>query len=91
MAFRRGKDKKRKFAQQNPLFKRRKFCRFTVAGVEEIDYKDVDTLRDFIGENGKIIPARLTGTRAIYQRQLNTAIKRARFLAMVPYTDQHKV
>jgi len=73
------------------LFKRKRFCRFTVTGVEEIDYKDVDTLRDFIAENGKIIPARLTGTRAIYQRQLNTAIKRARFLAMLPYSDQHKV
>ena len=59
--------------------------------VEEIDYKDIDTLRDFIAENGKIIPARLTGTRAIYQRQLNTAIKRARFLAMLPYSDQHKI
>jgi small subunit ribosomal protein S18 len=73
------------------LFKRKRFCRFTVTGVEEIDYKDVDTLRDFIAENGKIIPARLTGTRAIYQRQLNTAIKRARFLALLPYSDQHKI
>ena len=73
------------------LFQRKRFCRFTVTGVEEIDYKDIDTLRDFIAENGKIIPARLTGTRAIYQRQLNTAIKRARFLAMLPYTDQHKI
>lgn len=72
------------------LFKRKKFCRFTVAGVEQIDYKDLDTLKDFIGENGKITPARLTGTRAIYQRQLDTAIKRARFLALMPYTDQHK-
>jgi small subunit ribosomal protein S18 len=71
--------------------KRNTQCRFTVTGVEEIDYKDIDTLRDFIAENGKIIPARLTGTRAIYQRQLNTAIKRARFLAMLPYTDQHKI
>lgn len=76
---------------QSLLFKRKRFCRFTVAGVKEIDYKDIDTLRDFIAENGKIIPARLTGTRAIYQRQLNTAIKRARFLALLPYTDQHKV
>jgi small subunit ribosomal protein S18 len=76
---------------QSLLFKRKRFCRFTVAGVEEIDYKDVDTLRDFIAENGKIIPARLTGTRAIYQRQLNTAIKRARFLALLPYSDQHKI
>ena len=76
---------------QNLLFKRKRFCRFTVTGVEEIDYKDIDTLRDFIAENGKIIPARLTGTRAIFQRQLNTAIKRARFLALLPYSDQHKI
>ena len=76
--------------QQNPLFKRKRVCRFTVAGVEQIDYKDVDTLKDFIAENGKILPARLAGTRAIYQRQLNTAIKRARFLALLPYCDNHK-
>ncbi|AIL32533.1 30S ribosomal protein S18 [Basilea psittacipulmonis] len=90
MAFKKGKDKRSKFTQQNPLFKRRKFCRFTAANVEEIDYKDVDTLRDFITETGKIIPARLTGTSALYQRQLDTAIKRARFLALLPYTDNHK-
>jgi small subunit ribosomal protein S18 len=85
-----NKDKRPKRPAQNLLFKRKRFCRFTVTGVEEIDYKDIDTLRDFIAENGKIIPARLTGTRAIFQRQLNTAIKRARFLAMLPYSDQHK-
>ena len=62
----------------------------TVTGVKQIDYKDIDTLRDFIGENGKITPARLTGTRAFFQRQLTTCIKRARFLAMLPYSDQHK-
>ena len=73
------------------MFKHKRFCRFTAASVEEIDYKDIDTLRDFISENGKIIPARLTGTRALYQRQLNTAIKRARFLALLPYTDKHRV
>jgi small subunit ribosomal protein S18 len=75
--------------QQNALFKRKRFCRFTAEKVEQIDYKDVDTLRDFIGENGKITPARLTGTKAHYQRQLDTAIKRARFLALLPYTDTH--
>ena len=82
-----GKNKKfdRRRQQQNPLFKRKKFCRFTVAGVEQIDYKDVETLKDFIGDNGKITPARLTGTKAHYQRQLDTAIKRARFLALLPY------
>ncbi len=68
-----NKDKRPKRNTQSLLFKRKRFCRFTVTGVEEIDYKDVDTLRDFIAENGKIIPARLTGTRAIYQRHLNTA------------------
>ncbi len=81
-----GKGNRRR-PQQNSLFKRKKFCRFTVENVEQIDYKDVDTLRDFIQENGKIMPARLTGTAARYQRQLETAIKRARFLALLPYTD----
>ena len=86
-----NKDKRPKRNTQSLLFKRKRFCRFTVANVEEVDYKDVDVLRDFIAENGKIIPARLTGTRAIYQRQGDTAIKRARFLAMLPYSDQHRV
>ncbi|GAB3405105.1 30S ribosomal protein S18 [Massilia agilis] len=80
---------KLKRKQQNPLFKRKKFCRFTAAGVEQVDYKDVDTLKDFIQENGKIMPARLTGTKAHYQRQVDTAIKRARYLALLPYTDLH--
>jgi small subunit ribosomal protein S18 len=66
------------------------YLNVNVFAVEQIDYKDVDTLRDFIGENGKITPARLTGTKALYQRQLETAIKRARFLALMPFTDQHK-
>ena len=55
----------------------------------EIDYKDIDVLKDFINENGKIMPARITGTKARYQRQLSMAIKRARFLALMPYTDVH--
>jgi len=92
MAFGKKFDKsklKNKRQQQNPLFKRKKFCRFTAAGVEQVDYKDVDTLKDFVQENGKIMPARLTGTKAHYQRQVDTAIKRARYLALLPYTDQH--
>ena len=80
---------KLKRKQQNPLFKRKKFCRFTAAGVEQVDYKDVDTRKDFVQENGKIMPARLTGTKAHYQRQVDTAIKRARYLALLPYTDLH--
>ena len=71
-------------------FKRRKFCRFTAEKIQEVDYKQVDLLKDFITENGKIIPARITGTKAPYQRQLAVAVKRARFLALLPYTDQHK-
>ncbi len=86
-----NKDKRPKRNTQSLLFKRKRFCRFTVANVEEVDYKDIDVLRDFIAENGKIIPARLTGTRAFYQRQVNTAIKRSRFLAMLPFSDQHRV
>ena len=75
---------------RNNLFKRRKFCRFTAEKMEEIDYKDVEILKDFITENAKIMPARITGTRTGYQRQLSTAIKRARFLALLPYTDLHQ-
>ncbi len=70
-------------------FRRRKFCRFTAEKIEWVDYKDVDLLKDFISENGKIIPSRITGTKARYQRQLGTAVKRARFLALLPYTDLH--
>ena len=71
------------------FFRRRKYCRFTAEGIAEVDYKDVDMLKDFIGETGKIIPSRITGTKARYQRQLSTAVKRARYLALLPYTDNH--
>ena len=71
------------------FFRRRKFCRFTAEGVAEIDYKDMDTLKGYITETGKIVPSRITGTRAKYQRQLSTAIKRARYIALLQYTDQH--
>ncbi|MEB4593302.1 30S ribosomal protein S18 [Candidatus Thiothrix sp. Deng01] len=71
-------------------FRRKKYCRFTAEGITEIDYKDLDILKSFITETGKIVPSRITGTKANYQRQLATAIKRARFLALLPYTDQHK-
>ncbi|MCK5881099.1 MAG: 30S ribosomal protein S18 [Sinobacterium sp.] len=72
------------------FFRRRKFCRFTAEGIKQIDYKDIETLKAYISETGKIVPSRITGTSAKYQRQLATAIKRARHLALVPYTDQHK-
>jgi small subunit ribosomal protein S18 len=67
--------------------RRRKYCRFTAEGIEYIDYKDLNLIRNFITETGKIVPSRVTGTSAKYQRQLATAVKRARFLALLPYTD----
>ena len=70
-------------------FRRRRYCKFTVEGVEEIDYKDLATLKANVAENGKIVPSRISGTKARYQRQLATAIKRARFLALIPYSDSH--
>ena len=72
------------------FFRRRKYCRFTAEGVKEIDYKDLNTLKAYITETGKIVPSRITGTKARYQRQLTTAIKRARILALLPYSDSHK-
>ncbi len=70
-------------------FRRRRYCRFTEEGIKQIDYKDTDLLKDFVSETGKIVPSRITGTKARYQRQLTTAIKRARYLALLPYSDQH--
>jgi small subunit ribosomal protein S18 len=86
-----GKDKNKTKRRDrgNALFKRKKFCRFTAEKVVAIDYKDIDVLKDFVQENGKIMPARVTGTKSRYQRQLGTAIKRAQFLALLPYTDRH--
>ena len=72
------------------FFRRRKFCRFTAEGVTEIDYKDLETLKGYVTETGKIVPSRITGTKARYQRQLATAIKRARYVALLPYTDGHQ-
>ena len=72
------------------FFRRKKFCRFTAEGVKQIDYKDLATLKSYITETGKIVPSRITGTKARYQRQLATAIKRARFLALLPYSDAHQ-
>ena len=72
-------------------FRRRKFCKFTAEGTKEIDYKDLETLKAYVSETGKIVPSRITGTKARYQCQLATVIKRARYLALIPYTDSHQV
>jgi small subunit ribosomal protein S18 len=71
------------------FYRRRKYCRFTAEGIKEIDYKDLETLKAYVSETGKIVPSRITGTKAKYQRQLAKAIKRSRYLALIPYTDGH--
>ncbi len=71
------------------LFNRRKIDRFDVDPSMKIDYKDVKLIRSFLTERGKIIPRRITGNSARHQRSLTVAIKRARHLALLPYTSQH--
>ena len=71
------------------FFRRRKFCRFSAEGIQEIDYKDLNLLKQYVSESGKIVPSRITGTSAKYQRQLADAVKRARYLALLPYSDSH--
>ena len=73
------------------FFRRRKFCKFTAEGTIQIDYKDIETLKAYISETGKIVPSRITGTKARYQRQLAVAVKHARHLSLIPYTDSHNV
>ncbi|MEH6346928.1 MAG: 30S ribosomal protein S18 [Bermanella sp.] len=72
------------------FFRRRKFCRFSAEGAAAIDYKDLEMIKGYVTETGKIVPSRITGTKAKYQRQLSTAIKRARYVALIQYTDAHK-
>ena len=71
------------------FFRRKRYCKFTAEGITEIDYKDLATLKAYITENGKIVPSRISGTKVHYQRQLAAAVKRARFLALLPYCDAH--
>ncbi|MBT8127414.1 MAG: 30S ribosomal protein S18 [Gammaproteobacteria bacterium] len=70
-------------------FRRKRYCKFTAEGITSVDYKDIELLKGFVTESGKIVPARITGTKAKYQRQLTTAIKVARYLALMPYSDSH--
>ena len=70
--------------------KRKKACYFLTNDLKEVDYKDIELLKKFITETGKIVPSRITGTSTKYQRFLSNAIKRARFLALLPYCDSHK-
>lgn len=71
------------------FFRRRKLCRFTAEGIKGIDYKDLNTLKVYVSETGRIVPSHITDTEVRYQRQLAIAIKRARYLASLLYTDSH--
>ena len=71
-------------------FHRRKPGFFTQEHIDVVDYKDANTLRNYITESGKIVPCRITGATAKQQRQISTAIKRARYLSLLPYCDRHK-
>lgn len=70
-------------------YNRKKMCRFSSEDVE-IDYKDIALLKGCIGETGKIVPSRITGTKTKMQRQVAQAVKQARFLALLPYCDRHR-
>ena len=74
--------------QRRPFFRRRKVCPFSGANAPKIDYKDVKLLQRYISERGKIVPARITAVSNKKQRELAKAIKRARFLALLPYVVQ---
>ena len=75
-----GKD-----AQRRPMFRRRKVCKFCADKIDDINYKDVKLLSPFVPERGKILPRRISGTCAMHQRKLQTALKRARQIALIPY------
>ena len=79
------RNRKRPQMKKRFLFQRKKFCRFCEEKIAYIDYKDVRLLQSFIPERGKILPRRISGTCAVHQRELQTAIKRARNLALIPF------
>jgi small subunit ribosomal protein S18 len=77
-----------KQGQRRPMFRRRKVCKFCADKIDDINYKDVKLLTPFVPERGKILPRRISGTCAMHQRKLQTAIKRARQIALIPYVTE---
>ena len=73
---------------EGPFTKRKKQCPFTAAGIKYIDYKDIDLIAQFITERGKIIPRRITGVSCYHQRLLSLAVKRARYMALLPFVAE---
>ena len=87
----RSGDKKtgdKKDGQRRPMFRRRKVCKFCADKIDDINYKDVKLLGPLVPERGKILPRRISGTCATHQQKLQTAIKRARQLALIPYVSE---
>ena len=78
-----GKD-----GQRRPMFRRRKVCKFCADKIDDINYKDTKLLMPFVPERAKILPRRISGTCALHQRKLRTALMRARQLALIPYTAE---
>ena len=74
--------------QRRPMFRRRKVCKFCADKIDDINYKDVKLLMPFVPERAKIMPRRISGTCAMHQRKLRTALMRARQLALIPYTSE---
>jgi len=72
-------------AKKKYFVKRKKVCKFSAEGIDYIDYKDLDLLRQFVPVSGKILPRRVSGTNPVYQRKLTRAVKRARIMALLPY------
>jgi len=81
-------DKKDQQGQRRTLFRRRKVCKFCADKIDDIDYKDVKLIGPFVPERAKILPRRISGTCAMHQRKLQTAIKRARQIALIPYATE---
>ena len=81
-------DKKDQQGQRRTLFRRRKVCKFCADKIDDIDYKDLKVVGPFVPERGKILPRRISGTCAMHQRKLQTAIKRARQIALIPYVTE---
>jgi small subunit ribosomal protein S18 len=81
-----SKDKKKTFYKKDSLFKRKKYCKLCDSGVGYVDYKDINTLQGYLRERAKLVPRRISGACAHHQRQITTAVKRARHLALLPFT-----
>jgi small subunit ribosomal protein S18 len=83
-----GGQQQNKDGQRRPMFRRRKVCKFCSDKIDDINYKDVKLLMPFVPERAKVLPRRISGTCALHQRKLRTAIMRARQLALIPYTTE---